>query len=68
MPRHMLGFAYIAADRWRDLGNEGTGEMVFGPGCKKELMQSRCQHAPYVAFHEDEPQAVSRSTNYGSFM
>eukprot|EP01046_Picozoa_sp_COSAG06_P010515 COSAG06_NODE_575_length_14056_cov_25.763345_10_plen_500_part_00 len=58
LPRHMLGFAYIAADRWRDLGSEGTGEMVFGPGCKAQLAHSRCQRAPFVVFHEDKPQML----------
>jgi hypothetical protein len=44
----MVGFAYIAADRWE----KPTGEMVFGPGCRELLAHSRCQREPFVAFVE----------------
>eukprot|EP01047_Picozoa_sp_COSAG01_P049504 COSAG01_NODE_4914_length_4629_cov_110.104636_2_plen_251_part_00 len=49
-PRHMVGLAYLAADRW---SGQGTGEMVFGPGCRAVLDAaggSRCQREPFIVF------------------
>eukprot|EP01052_Picozoa_sp_SAG31_P001455 SAG31_NODE_49_length_30599_cov_15.615016_15_plen_172_part_00 len=52
-PRHMVGLAYIASDRW---SGRGTGEMVFGPATRQLLTGSRCQFEPYVEF-ADGPNA-----------